>query len=249
VGFPSRLFSLSLNFACFILDPFLPPLYYTQPVQRVVGPAPSRFNPYTNTVGTAPAATAAARFTEQDSISGRSKNPPTLPRPWQTSDARRHRLRDATANNPALAGSIVSNKQYKTAGVAARRPAPPTNNPLEQSSSNVFFRRPTSLASNNRLFASTTTGTTRNDLFGGSGVGAGSYVLPRQPQGRQEEAVVDEDEPISTGRGSRAKSSTATGDGVWGSEANGSGGTFQGSRSASRQDPTLQHVGGAEITF
>jgi hypothetical protein len=223
-----------------------------------------------------------------------------LPRPWEasTTTARRRRLRDATAN-PSNARSIVAKR---TTSVAAPRQQqhPATNTTsLQQASADLWFRQPPTNTSTATTHSNV--GTIRNDLQGGSGVGAGGYSL--QSSQRQQQDQVDDEVSASTttksrGKARSKKASTTTsrkrskstttaaggakkkrggwggkrrgkkkggarggasnfkrggnrgaagssGEGVWGSETV----TWQPPPSNSRQDSTLQHVGGAEITF
>jgi hypothetical protein len=229
-----------------------------------------------------------------------------LPRPWETSTttARRRRLRDATAN-PSNARSIVAKRTTSVAAPRQQQQQPATSTTsLQQASADLWFRQPPTNATTTTTTAThSNVATIRNDLQGGSGVGAGNYSFQSsQRNPRQEQDEVEDEVSATTtksrGKARSKKASTTTttrkrsrsttaaggakkkrggwggkrrgkkkggarggasnfkrgagnrgasssGEGVWGSETV----TWQPPPSNSRQDSTLQHVGGAEITF
>jgi hypothetical protein len=158
---------------------------------------------------------------------------------------RRRRLRDATKTNTAAA-------------VVLR------NAPCEQASSNLWFRPGQAMAPSL---------STRNDLTGGSGVGAGSYTLGQSFSN----GPIDTASSAASSKGRKKKTtklSTAKKAGggktkkkSWGggrkkyyrkkggksSKKNGGGASWSSGRGSneeySRQDPLLKHVGGANIIF
>jgi hypothetical protein len=158
---------------------------------------------------------------------------------------RRRRLRDATKTNTAAA-------------VVLR------NAPFEQASSNLWFRQGQAMAPSL---------STRNDLTGGSGVGAGSYTLGQSFSN----VPVDTATSAASSKGRKKKTtkrSTAKKSGgakakkkSWGggrkkyyqkkgaksSKKNGGTTSWSSGRGSneeySRQDPLLKHVGGATIIF
>lgn len=106
---------------------------------------------------------------------------PELPRQWAQQPAKRQRIRDASKSNPFLARSVVARKppaqgqqQSKTTGAV-----------LPTKDINVYYRQSASTVNNSSFnFAtwqqqssSASQQPLRNDLTGGSGVGAGSYSV------------------------------------------------------------------------
>lgn len=160
---------------------------------------------------------------------------------------RRRRLRDATKTNTAAA-------------VVLR------NAPFEQVSSTLWYRQEQAMAP---------PAMTRNDLTGGSGVGAGSYTLGQSfqnlPVDTASSAASSRGRKKKTTKRSTTKSGTKSKKKSWGggrknfyrkkggqskSTKNGGNLNFSSARSArasneeySRQDPLLKHVGGANIIF
>ena len=104
---------------------------------------------------------------------------PGLPREWAQQPAKRQRIRDASNSNPFMARSVFARKPNQE---------PKTQNAiLPTKDDNVYYRRgPSTTKSGGFNFAAwhQSSSTTqqqhqplRNDLAGGSGVGAGSYTV------------------------------------------------------------------------
>lgn len=143
---------------------------------------------------------------------------PIRPPQWTaaatTAPQRGRKLRDASANNPALARCVVSRHLPREGAGFPRLPpaaasATGTSQmPFVQASEAVFYRHApredTNVASRNFQPATGFAEAPRNDLQGGSGVGLGRYQLPSdKPKRGQKRGVNDDDDQSLTHNASR----------------------------------------------
>jgi hypothetical protein len=159
-------------------------------------------------------------------MAGRSLSQQRLPQAFSTathlerpfgqtaeSTTRRRRLRDATASNPALARSVMA-RQPPQLPRAARQQQQPS---LEQASESVFYRRPGPASTRANVTAGPaslvsprmTLPPGRNDLQGGSGVGAGSYSFTSRPLPSEQDVEEDDDDDDAEEPTTRHRRSTA----------------------------------------
>jgi hypothetical protein len=169
---------------------------------------------------------------------------------------RPRRVRDASASNPAFVRGAVKRPSSKT---MAPRPA----------NSNLGGHTQTSSIGGAVIHLGTDDATERNDLMGGSGVGAGSYELVRPAQlprwTAQERPSSASTQKTSNkrnkgggwkrkGRGNRGRgrgSGRTKGAGRGRGRGRGGGGWSAASTSwaGNTDDPNLSHIGGAEMSF
>jgi len=102
---------------------------------------------------------------------------PSLPQEWTEQPTRQRRIRDASNSNPFMARSVVRKPQNSTQQKNA--PILPTTN------EHVFYRQNAQPAPSS-FFHQTSM---RNDLAGGSGVGAGNYALNYGRGGNYEDDI------------------------------------------------------------
>ena len=134
---------------------------------------------------------------------------PQLPREWAQQPAKRQRIRDASNSDPFLARSVVRKPQQQ---------AQTTGAILSTNDKNVFYRQ--NVAPANGSFASWQQSSSfqqqplRNDLAGGSGVGAGSYSVEYGQGGDDNIDYYDDEEnsqyvPRASTRGRRKAASSS----------------------------------------
>ena len=138
---------------------------------------------------------------------------PELPRQWTQQPAKQQRIRDASKSNPFLARSVVARKPP----AQRQQQSSTTGAILPTKDDNVYYRQGASTANNSSFnFAtwqqssSASQQPLRNDLSGGSGVGAGSYSV-QYGGGEDIDVFEEEDDQHAPRASTRGRKKAASG--------------------------------------